>query len=238
MNKILYVRHGESEANKMLSELKKSFDKNNKDELDFIKTMINAKLTDLGEEQSIKTCIKLFDDMQYGQYKNYKNICILVSPYIRTQQTASKLLTLLDENNVSHNLMELVNIREYTGQHKIIPQNMKDKGVTHDLDWKAFVNRVKNFNDQLKELITSDGYDLVIVFSHGLFLSVLLGIQCVQEAYIGEQPISFELNNCSISELVFLNTNNDDNNNESNENIDKIEGKIWQINKVGDISHI
>lgn len=221
-NKIIYVRHGESQLNKF-------FCGNNSERgnATSIRSIADPCLTDLGKIQAEMVGDHLVNKTLEKQINGLKfsKVLVMVSPYDRAMNTSMPYLTkILEREDVELDVRILPDLCELTLPHKILNDDLKNKGIIHDNSWKSFVSRVKLFNKRLKSIIETQDSDkvLTIIFGHSLFFSVLLSIQGSQELFNGElSQIAFELPNCSISSVGYS----------------KIK-KIWAIYHVASITHL
>lgn len=202
MSRIIYVRHGISLNNATQQP---------------VNQVLDSPLTEKGIEQATITAAHL---LGYIQNTKPNIITIIVSPYSRTRDTAKALIRLLADNNIDYDLKTIIDSREYTPIHKIIPDELSDY-ITHDMDWCSFINRVIRFNDVLKKEAQPD--KLIIAFSHGLLLSSLLSYQATQETHRGyTHHIAFDLKNCSLTCVDYLHQDKD----------------MWRIHCVGNVDHL
>jgi broad specificity phosphatase PhoE len=180
---IVFVRHGESEANEFI---------HNKDP-DF-ETKINIgdpHLTPKGHEQAKATA-----DYLFGIFKKKpcKNVTILVSPFTRTKQTAQPFIDLMSFPQVQETTL----LTEYTKPDKTIPNELTRKGVKNHPSWEHFLMQMRLF---VLELVTHES-DLVFVFGHSLFLSAMTTFLECGKAPSKDQLV-FRFPNCSITTFLY-----------------------------------
>jgi broad specificity phosphatase PhoE len=183
----IFCRHGESELNAA----------NNREETQ----EANSPLTPLGKQQSEILAKSLFDLVS----KNQQTLNILISNLDRTIDTSEPFLELLRENNIPFTHEFRNDIVEYLGPHKILDQQLLERRITLDKNWKEFIDkRVFKF---FRELTTYPANSMNIIFSHGYFISALLAIIAVQGEYHGDQRVAFDLENCSKTIVTLNHTN-------------------------------
>ena len=212
MPKVIYIRHGESESNKIIHDNKKLTNEHEEQ----IKCFLNPNLTNLGSEQANKT-----GDYLYKILKNkYKKIYVWISPYNRTQQTAKPFLQLSQDLPVESNIMP--DLYEYTSNNKQPNDELIKLGINNDITWNHFINRVIKFNIKLKEkMLKMHEDEILLIFGHSLFFSVLMAYQTVQEKDAEIDDITFELPNCCLSTIGYNTTR-----------------KRWSIYNVASVSHL
>ncbi|MCA9750436.1 MAG: histidine phosphatase family protein, partial [Romboutsia sp.] len=176
-------------------------------------------LTDIGYRQIEELALHLINVITY---KKYVKINVIISPLTRTMKTAKVFLDKLQEKNIDCTITTLVNIVEYTGTNKEISSNLEKMGIKHD-NWESFLIRVKSFNDYLKNELQEKDHDITMIFGHGLFLSVLLSYQGVQENIPGTFHTCFKLANCSISTVSYVSSD--------------IE-RPWRMYNIGSTKHL
>jgi broad specificity phosphatase PhoE len=224
MGIIFFVRHGESESNKLIHDKLYT----NKGDL---KTKLNSygdpALTDKGIEQAKHTAEYLFGKIK----QKYSHINIFVSPIQRTVQTANEFINLCkgeteensenkEEFKLDHSIEYLPDLQEYTNPKKNTKGKLTCLGdpLIVDESWEDFCSRV------LKVVTTLEGIknkSPSVVFGHSLFISTLCSYTSSQKNYIVEEvnDCSFKLPNCSVTPMSFNNNH-------------------WNVYGVGNIGHI
>lgn len=194
MPKVIYIRHGESESNQMINEVLKNKKTLSIEQENQIKTNSNPNLTILGNMQAIATARYLSKILE-----NYKTIQIWTSPYKRAQQTAHSLIEL--NNDIK--LEIITELYEYTKHVKQFDELSK-LNIIKDDNWNKFTERVLNFNNKLKQkLLNMNENEILLVFGHSVFLSVLMSYQISQEKDNSIDTTIFHLPNCCINTLEF-----------------------------------
>lgn len=212
---ILYVRHAESTANVAKEKVNSGIATL---EDIYHSNILDPDLTDTGLKQANELSQHLYNLILQ---KGYSNVKVIVSPFIRTMKTSQAFLNKLQENNINHSVTKLVEIVEYIGDHKEITPELQKMGIKYD-NWEKFVARVKSFNTYLKNEISKKEHDITIIFGHGLFFSVLLSYQAVQEN-IDAFHTCFDLANCSISSITYTSSETK---------------RPWKIHGIGSVRHL
>jgi len=203
----VFVRHGESESNRFIH--------TNASDLSVkVNAIGDPMLTELGRRQALATASFLRAKLeQLGS----PTVNVHTSLFTRTQQTAAPFSELyrehVDWNDSTPALLE------WTPPRKQLTDSHMDAGLKHDESWGAFEIRVREFATWMSEN-AGDGSTTTIVFGHSVFIGALfsfLGTQCTW--FPGQEELSFELPNCSISTIVKL-------------------PRRWSIHYVGAISHL
>lgn len=145
MNKIIFVRHGESVSNKHLHQ----------GQMHKINNYADPELTSIGQQQAEQTAEHLKNVLQKEE-----KVAVFTSQYTRTQQTAKPYIS---SNTNVHHLHHMGLFNEYAPSYQKLPAN-----IQHDNSWDDFTLRVKNFADNLLEISSN-----AVVFGHSLFISVL-----------------------------------------------------------------
>lgn len=214
MPKVILVRHGESESNKIIH-INKTLTEDHEEQLS---RFSNPNLTDLGFKQATQTGNYLHNILK----NNNKKINVWISPYDRTQQTAKPFLDICLSQSMQLETNIVPDLYEYTSPKKQLGENLLKLGVGHDHSFDDFVKRVIQFNSKLKEkLFEMDEDQILIIFGHSLFFSILMEYQVVQESYSNIHDVTFELPNCSISTIGF-----------------NFEKNKWSIYNVATMSHL
>lgn len=214
----IYIRHGETHSNKLVHGKTLSDDDEKK-----IKQECNPDLTDIGLEQGVVTADYLTNAIKES---GFSKIILLVSEYDRAKKTAepfiNKLETLAKHDGISFSIKYDTEIIEYTPIHKVIPDELQRRGITHDPTISDFIQRVTRFNNNLKEQLQAiDSSTVVIIYGHSLFFSVLLTHQGTQELFSKIKWVAHELPNCSVSTVSY-----------------KPQSNIWSIHNTGSTSHL
>lgn len=204
----VFVRHGESESNRFIH--------TNADDLSVrVNAIGDPTLTELGHRQALATASFLRTKLeQLGS----PVIAVRTSLFARTQQTAAPFSELYRENITESDSTRA--LLEWTPPRKQLTDAHMNAGLTHDESWSAFETRVKEFANWMSENAGHDSNAITVVFGHSVFIGALfsfLGTQCTW--FPGQEEVSFELPNCSISTVV------------------KIPCR-WSIHYVGAISHL
>lgn len=217
MGIIFFVRHGESESNKLIHD--KIYTKKS-DLKEALNSHGDPNLTDKGIEQAQHTAEYLFGKLK----QKYSNVNILVSPIKRTVQTANELIKLCDneefKEEFKHTITYLPELQEYTNPNKNTKGKLTCLGdpLIVDESWESFCSRV------LKTVTILEGIKNkapTVVFGHSIFISILCSYVSSQKNYIIEEKNnrSFQLPNCSITPMSFNNNH-------------------WDVYGVGRICHI
>lgn len=228
---VIYVRHGETVSNKYLHSGESSHHSRKSSGGDFVRNpagsrfdprgdlldLADPKLTEVGKEQAEEVGNHFQNILPQT---HYENLLLLVSPYQRTIDTSlPTYISLKRDYFIDYRILD--ELYEYTPPQKNIPSKFN---FENDKDFSSFVNRVREFNIQLKDICeTLSKNTLVIIFGHSLFFSVLLEIQSCQEEIVTIEKGSFHLPNCSLSVVVYDKSDS--------------EGE-WSILGVGSISHL
>jgi broad specificity phosphatase PhoE len=214
---IIFVRHGESESNVYLHE-------NNPDASTLINKHGDPMLTTTGHNQSFWTGQYLSD-----AFKEYspipEKIVVYCSPFTRTRETCKHFLTHYGDGI---EYTEDVLLTEYTSVRKQLTDEHKSRGLTHDLNWEAFVGRVKSFIDKL--VVPND--KPIVVFGHSLWVSVAVSYLSSQKTYVpAKVALSFEFPNCSITTIQYKKAGNTEEARAGNI-------YVWKVGHVGSIAHL
>jgi broad specificity phosphatase PhoE len=208
-NLVIYVRHAESVANKIIHNNKhKTLTECQENELN---SFLNPNITELGILQAKSTANCLMKNLEL---LNKDKVTVLVSPYKRTQHTCAYFIDLLNHSKICYNIKIVQELQEYSPPKKSGSPNF----ITH-YSMDEFIDQVLKFNEILKfELATSD---TIIIFGHSLFFSSLIAYHVSHEKHRPSEMPSFQLPNCSIS----------------CENYD-LTNKIWRTYMTSNISHL
>lgn len=185
---IVFVRHGESEANIYLHN-------NDEDADNKINKLGDPELSKLGFMQSEETCKSI---MKHLIESGSPKVTILVSKFTRARQTSEYFI----DNYVGEmNVVYTPDLLEYTPLKKQLSQLHLDSGLYHDNTWDDFKNRVVTFCDKY---VTQVPTEPIIVFGHSLFFSCLMSYISSHKKFIPDKhELTFRFPNCSISSVCW-----------------------------------
>lgn len=167
MTTIVFVRHGESDANAFIHN-----DPNDPDLEAKINSIADPQLTETGKKQA-QSVGEFLSEKFEGKY-----VHLVTSLFSRTIQTSEpfhklhkKFIKIYDNDPL---------LQEYSrpGKHEHKDYGEKKNFKTHHT-WKSFTDDVEIFVDVLEHMANCDSTPIVI-FGHSLFLSVML-------SYIGSR---------------------------------------------------
>jgi len=216
MGIIFFVRHGESESNKLLHD---KLYTNRSDLLEKLNLLGDPSLTDKGIKQSQYTAEYLFKKIT----QKYSHVNILISPIQRTVQTATPFIHLCEScesNQFKYTTQYLPELQEYTSPTKNIKGKLTCLGnpLIVDTSWDNFCSRVLNIVNIMED--KSAGTPTVI-FGHSRFISTVCSFVSSQKNHMVEKKsdVSFQIPSCSITPLSYNNNH-------------------WDIYRVGSIEHL
>ena len=185
INRIVFVRHGETESNKVLMDSKLQNDKN-----------LDTNLTILGYDQS-KQVADFFEKINLIPNK------IIVSKLNRTYNTALPTLNYLNKKKLTDNYDFDLEFSEGWIEYNYT-KNVIIKGINNLDDWKytqeseqKFIERVYVEFDKIKKIGSVDNPVQILVFTHSLVISTILK-NCICSKSI-DSDVFFHLSNCSIT---------------------------------------
>ena len=184
-NRIIFVRHGETESNKILMDSMTINDKN-----------LDTNLTKLGYEQA-KQVADFFEKINFIPNK------IIVSKLNRTYNTALPTLNYLDGKKLTNNYEFDLEFSEGWIEYNYT-KNEIIKGINNLDDWEylqesedKFIHRVSGEFEKIKKLGSLENPVQILVFTHSLVISTILK-NCIGNKSI-ESDVFFHLSNCSIT---------------------------------------
>jgi broad specificity phosphatase PhoE len=185
---IVFVRHGESEANVFLHN-------HDPDAGTKINRLGDPKLSTLGLEQAKATCqalIKSFNEI------GNPRVFVLCSQFTRAVQTGQYFV---DNYESLLGYTETNKLLEYTPPKKNLSQIHLDSGLSHDHTWDEFKSRIISFCD---EWVTTPPHQPIVVFGHSMFISCLVTYISSHRKFFPEKDqMFFRYPNCSITTLVW-----------------------------------
>jgi broad specificity phosphatase PhoE len=185
INRIILVRHGETEANKDLMK-GENIDSH----------CLDTKLSSCGIIQAQEICnfisnIKLKPDL------------VLVSKLSRAYDTANPTLNYFNSSNVEYKLDINENWIEYNHKSSDIIQGNKTIGIEnwkYNIETKGeFVSRITNTFEKIKNLGTIEKPIQILIFSHSQVISTILTYCFVNNFTDDYNKINFHLANGSIT---------------------------------------
>ena len=198
MTTILFVRHGESDANTFIH-------KNPNDpHLEMkINSIPDPQLTEIGKLQA--NCVGLFlADKLKG-----KHVHLITSLFTRTIQTSEPFHNLHKEFIKIYDNDPLLQEYNRPGKH----QTEGGKIFKTHHTWKSFTDDVETFVDVLENITNSDfqaslqndnSTTPIVIFGHSLFLSVMLSYIGSSKTMTPDQSqLIFKSPNCSITTLNY-----------------------------------
>ncbi len=188
---IIFVRHGESEANKYLHE-NEVVDEDKLNSAD-------PGLTNRGYHQAVTTSEYL---LAVFALDRASEIHVMFSPLERAKKTFAVFSSYWRGRQGGMILGdEVLALFEWSPLKKKMPQELLEKGLKNDDSWDDFIIRVVMFKNFLKEKIRSiEPGEAIVIFGHSLFFSVLMQhLMCQELFFPSEGHISLQIPNCSIS---------------------------------------
>jgi broad specificity phosphatase PhoE len=188
MTTILFVRHGESDANAYIHA--DPNDPNLQHKLDM---MGDPDLTPVGHEQA-KAVGEYLANKLFGQ-KAY----VLTSQLARTKQTAEPFCKLHDTTYDSDELL-----LEYTRPHKLLTEAELKRGIKTHETWDIFTQQMETFIDALEVIMQCSGDKPIVIFGHSLFLSVMVSyLGSCKKMIPDKSQLTFRFPNCSITAFQY-----------------------------------
>ena len=186
---IVFVRHGESEANVFLH--------NNDPEADkHINRLGDPKLSDLGLKQSEvvgKALIESLNEMGHTEVR------VLVSTFTRARQTSDYFCNNYKGGEIHISITP--QLLEYTPPKKSLSKVHLRSGLKHDKTWDNFKDRIVKF---CEDYLTSPPDKPIIVFGHSMFISCLVSyISSCRTFFPQKNQMCFRFPNCSITTILF-----------------------------------
>ena len=187
---IIFVRHGESDAN-----AHQHADRNDPDLQQKMDALGDPGLTEMGVKQADATAVHL-----------EKHVCgsfaVFTSCMRRAVDTASPFVILHDEKRTENTqLFRTALLNEYTRPGKKLTGAHRNSGIGHHNSWDDFTAQVPVFVDLMERLIRAD---TVVVFGHSLFLSVLVSYLASGKKVLPEKDqCVFRFPNASITTFVY-----------------------------------
>jgi broad specificity phosphatase PhoE len=185
---IVFVRHGESEANVHIHN-------RNPDADNLINRLGDPELSELGKQQAEvvgKALISSLADM------GNPSVDVLISRYSRAQQTSEYFVS-------NYQNIENINITgeliEYTPLKIRLSQLHLDNGIHHDHNWESFKDRIIEF---CKTYIMNPPNRPIIVFGHSLYISCIVSYISSRYTFFPEKDeMCFRFPNCSITTFLW-----------------------------------
>lgn len=185
---IVFVRHGESEANIFLHQ-------NDPDAGTKINRLGDPNLSTLGLEQAKVTCqalIRNFEEM------GNPSVFVLCSSFSRAVQTGSYFV---DNYESLLGYSETNELLEYTPPKKNLSQQHLDRGLSHDNRWDDFKNRIVSFCDKW---FNTPPKQPIVVFGHSMYISCLITYMSSNRKFFPDKnQMFFRFPNCSLSTLLW-----------------------------------
>lgn len=185
---IVFVRHGESEANVFLHDHDPNADEK-------INRLGDPKLSKLGQKQAECVGKGLIDSLTK---MGTPNVNVLVSQFTRAVETSNYFT----ENYPNIDNMLITNsLLEYTPTKKNLSQIHLNSGLNHDHTWDQFKERIVKFCD---EYFTSPPKSPMIIFGHSMFISCLVTyISSHRTFFPDKNQLCFRFPNCSITTFLW-----------------------------------
>ena len=171
---ILFVRHAESEANRILhgSDIVTSFG-------------ADTSLTELGRNQAQVTANYLV--RQFRNYDPDVKITVWTSPLARTKQTAEPFI--IAANDMITEVISIPELQEYTPITKVLSNEMIKDGCINHHSWDSFTQQLLKLSRKLRDKYTTLGLnEHIVIFSHSIVISTLLSYYANREGIMGTQP--------------------------------------------------
>jgi broad specificity phosphatase PhoE len=214
---VIYVRHGESEQNKIIHS-------SSEQRVESLEKMYDPPLTQLGVKQAQMTGEYLA--CMLNEFYPQSSVYVWVSPLARAQQTAnefltSKFLTRKVSAAITPNLQEFVKKGEEYPDFMIERWNLKNHYSINE-----YLSDVVHLNTQIESYLQmkQNPHHILIIFGHSLTFSQLLTFQSNNEKIPLTQIARIHLPNCSISVAQYTSEGN------------RFDG--WQVYQTGSISHL
>lgn len=203
-NMIFMVRHAESESN----EITHQGIVTEEDEIRR-KKILDPGLTQKGLIQAEETAAYL---VQCLKKRGTKHVHIMVSLYKRTNQTMVMFLNELTETEITFTVNTVDNLHEITEPGRM-DRGYIEQGLIPDQNFDAFTYRVRDFTNDLKEYLNqkNSSNEDIVIFGHGLFMSVFLSYISTQEKYLQKSDedskygqIAYPIPNASITSISYV----------------------------------
>jgi broad specificity phosphatase PhoE len=185
---IIFVRHAESEFNRMLTKCTDHTALS-------LSVAADTALTELGHEQAAKTAEHLVQRFQI--YGPNAKLTVWISPFNRTIQTATHFLHAAGDMITKVEIIP--ELQEYTPPQKILPLELQEQGMINHTDWNHFTDNLIELTQRLRTAYRElKSNEHLVIFSHSLVISTLLSYYAGQEqTMIGDPAINIP--NCGIS---------------------------------------
>ena len=185
--RIIFVRHGESDANAYIHK-----DPNDPELATKIDAMGDPELTLIGKKQSEAVGKYLANALVN------EKVQVLTSLLMRTIQTAEPFRKLHEPNVEVYSSDEL--LLEYTRPHKMLTEAEIQRGIKIHETWNEFTQQVETFVDVLENIAQCSSGRPIVIFGHSLFLSVMLSyIGSCKKMIPDKSQLIFRSPNCSIT---------------------------------------
>lgn len=195
MTTFVFVRHGESEANVLLHKNPHLLGKYD-EQIDMLLAGCgkNPSLSERGNLQAVETAKRLCNSLRGGAIDN--DVCILVSPLKRAQQTLQVFMAELSETFLRD-----------APKVEIVDEMQEYERTTHR-DAQTFVCTVFVIFKKLHERALLHKTQTIILFGHSLVFNTLLHIIGTHSADLDEDAhLRLVLQRmCSVKDPRFLNT--------------------------------
>ena len=218
MTLIIFVRHGESEANVIIHQ-----------EMDLLPHK-KSSYAEMGEKLNKVGTDPLLSELGHKQAQNIANylikqldgkpIKVISSTYARAIQTADPLVKSYDK------ILEYVTselLIEYTHPDRKLSEEDTKKGIKTHLNWNDFLDDISEFIAFIEYKIKSQTEDVpIVIYGHSIYLSVLTSYLGSAKTYFPEKKdLVFRFPNTSITTYQY----------------DK-NRSAWNILNVANIRHI
>lgn len=212
MTTIIFVRHGESQANVHIHN-----DPNDPDLSQKICALGDPELSHKGFTQATAVGNYLNKKLDCDYYE--QKVRVLTSLYTRTIQTSQPFYDTAKGKSIIEMYEHTDMLCEYTKPMHQLTDEHKSKGLRHHETWKDFTDQVEDFVNLL-ETMCQVNQSPIVVFGHSLFISVLVSYLGSCKKMIPEKhELTFRFPNCSITTFNYS------------------QGS-WKIFNVGSIAHL
>lgn len=186
---IIFVRHAESEFNRMLTSSAKKSDHAH------VSVAVDTALTDIGHQQAAATAEHL--TQRFRVYGPDAKLTVWISPFNRTTQTANHFLSAAEDIITK---VEIVpELQEYTPLEKILPSYLQEGGVINHTDWDHFTQNLVELTQRLRTAYQElEPNEHLVIFTHSLLISTLLSYYSAHEQAMVDIP-AINIPNCGIS---------------------------------------
>ena len=185
---IVFVRHGESEANIFIHN-------NDPDAGNKIDNLGDPKLSELGKSQAESVGKSLIKHLIES---GTPSVNVLISKFTRAIETSKYFTNHYPGKLTSNITSELI---EFTPVKKNLSQVHLDSGIFHDQTWDDFKDRVIKF---CNEYLNEPPKETIIVFGHSLFISCLVSyISSHRRLFPEKNELCFRFPNCSITSVLW-----------------------------------